>query len=388
MREEFWALKDVSFEVKPGEVVGIIGRNGAGKSTLLKVLSRITKPTKGRVRIKGRVASLLEVGTGFHQELTGRENIFLNGSILGMPRDEIKRKFNEIVEFAEVEKFLDTPVKRYSSGMYVRLAFSVAAYLEPDILIIDEVLAVGDSQFQKKCLGKMEDVAAAGGRTVLFVSHNMGIITRLCKNSVLLERGQVTATGATAEVITRYLTSGADMSGIRTWSASEPKWRDSPVHPYEVHILNSEGEISGHVDIRKPVTVQLRYRIIHKIPMFRVALRFLTSDGTLAFTAADSSSEDFSAKPTVPGTYLCRCIVPGNLLNEGQYFVSVSGDIPFQQVLFHEESAVGFAVDQTGGVSSRFPEKWAGAVCPRVEWSTHSVEVGTSQQLVARTAPV
>src|SRR5579871_6819083 len=177
-REEFWALKDVSFEIKRGEAVGIIGRNGAGKSTLLKILSRITEPTTGRIRIKGRVASLLEVGTGFHQELTGRENIFLNGAILGMTKVEIKSKFDEIVAFAEIEKFLDTPVKRYSSGMYVRLAFAVAAHLDPDILILDEVLAVGDSQFQKKCLGKMEDVAASQGRTVLFVSHNMGMIAR------------------------------------------------------------------------------------------------------------------------------------------------------------------------------------------------------------------
>jgi lipopolysaccharide transport system ATP-binding protein len=357
--EEFWALRNVSFGIQTGEVVGIIGRNGAGKSTLLKVLSRITEPTTGRIRIRGRVASLLEVGTGFHQELTGRENIYLNGSILGMPRQEIRRKFDEIVEFAEIEKFLDTPVKRYSSGMYVRLAFSVAAHLEPDILIIDEVLAVGDSQFQKKCLGKMEDVAGSGGRTVLFVSHNMGIITRLCRNSVLLERGQVAAHGPTADVITRYLTSGADMSGIRIWSATESKWRDGPVHPCEVHI-------------------------IRKVPMFRVALRFLTSDGTLAFTAADSSSDDFAAKPTVPGAYVCRCTVPANLLNEGQYFVSVSGDIPFQQVLFHEESAIGFMVDQTGGVSSRFPEKWAGAVCPRVEWST--LPAHPTNELVTRAA--
>ena len=205
LQPEFWALKDVSFEVQTGEVLGIIGRNGAGKSTLLKILSRITEPTVGTVRIKGRVASLLEVGTGFHPELTGRENIFLNGAILGMTRAEIRAKFDEIVAFAESEKFLDTPVKRYSSGMYIRLAFAVAAHLEPEILIIDEVLAVGDAQFQKKCLGKMQDVATHDGRTILFVSHNMSAVSSLCQRGLLLELGQVAATGPVEDVIRKYV---------------------------------------------------------------------------------------------------------------------------------------------------------------------------------------
>jgi len=203
--EDFWALKDVSFEIKQGEVVGIIGRNGAGKSTLLKILSRITEPTKGRITLRGRVASLLEVGTGFHPELTGRENIFLNGAILGMTRAEIRGKFDEIVAFAEVEKFLDTPVKRYSSGMYVRLAFAVAAHLEPDILIVDEVLAVGDSQFQAKCLGKMQDVARGGGRTVIFVSHNMGVVKELCPRVLLFKQGRIAADGAAHDVVVQHL---------------------------------------------------------------------------------------------------------------------------------------------------------------------------------------
>jgi lipopolysaccharide transport system ATP-binding protein len=204
--EEFWALKDVSFDIKQGDRVGIIGRNGAGKSTLLKILSRITEPTKGSIKIKGRVASLLEVGTGFHPELTGRENIFLNGAILGMGKEEIKRKFDEIVAFAEVEKFLDTPVKRYSSGMYVRLAFAVAAHLEPEILIVDEVLAVGDAAFQKKCLGKMEDVGKEG-RTVIFVSHNMAAVEKLCQNGIFLRQGQIMFKGNKSETITQYLSS-------------------------------------------------------------------------------------------------------------------------------------------------------------------------------------
>jgi len=208
--EEFWALKDINFEVEQGDRLGIIGRNGAGKSTLLKILSRITEPTSGRVKIKGRVASLLEVGTGFHQELTGRENIFLNGAILGMSRTEIKRKFDEIVDFSGVEKFLDTPVKRYSSGMYVRLAFSVAAHLEPEILLVDEVLAVGDEEFQKKCLGKMKDVSTDEGRTVLFVSHNMGIIAQLCNKAILLNKGMLEISGETNTVVDQYINRGIE----------------------------------------------------------------------------------------------------------------------------------------------------------------------------------
>src|SRR5690349_18057894 len=211
-QEEFWALRDVTFEVKRGDVVGIIGRNGAGKSTLLKILSRITEPSEGRVLIKGRVASLLEVGTGFHPELTGRENIFLNGAILGMTRAEIKKKFDEIVAFAEVDKYLDTPVKRYSSGMYVRLAFAVAAHLEPEILIVDEVLAVGDAEFQKKCLGKMEDVSR-GGRTVLFVSHDTGSVARLCDSGIMLNEGKIEFQGEVVTVVTRYQTAAIAQTG-------------------------------------------------------------------------------------------------------------------------------------------------------------------------------
>jgi homopolymeric O-antigen transport system ATP-binding protein len=212
--EEFWALRDVSFEVRRGEVLGIIGRNGAGKSTLLKILSRITEPSEGRVTIKGRVASLLEVGTGFHPELTGRENIFLNGAILGMTRAEIRKKFDEIVAFAELERFLDTPVKRYSSGMYVRLAFAVAAHLEPEILVVDEVLAVGDAEFQNKCLGKMDQVTRLDGRTVLFVSHNMGTLTSVCASAMLLEAGRVREIGAAGKIVESYLNSSDDREHV------------------------------------------------------------------------------------------------------------------------------------------------------------------------------
>ena len=287
--DEFWALKDVSFEVKQGDVVGIIGRNGAGKSTLLKLLSRITEPTSGRIALRGRVASLLEVGTGFHQELTGRENIYLNGAILGMSRIEIRRKFDEIVAFSEVEKFLEMPVKRYSSGMYVRLAFAVAAHMEPDILVIDEVLAVGDSAFQQKCLGKIDQVSTREGRTVLFVSHNMGVISRLCKKTVLLESGRLRCAGDTVDMISQYLNSGANMQGATNM---ERPCRYGRLRIYAAvaacDAMNSE-TVGAEIDITKPVCVEFSYRVTRQIPRFRVSLRFLASDGSIAFHSADST---------------------------------------------------------------------------------------------------
>jgi lipopolysaccharide transport system ATP-binding protein len=256
--EEFWALKDVSFEIKQGDRVGIIGRNGAGKSTLLKILSRITEPTSGKISIKGRVASLLEVGTGFHPELTGRENIFLNGAILGMDRFEIKRKFDEIVAFAEVEKFLDTPVKRYSSGMYVRLAFAVAAHLEPEILIVDEVLAVGDAQFQKKCLGKMEDVADREGRTVLFVSHNLASLAKLCPRAILLVKGEKWLDDSSNEVIEEYINTGKEASGEVVWQ----NWQEAPgngrIRLHAVRVV-ADGEVTADVAINQVFQVEVEF---------------------------------------------------------------------------------------------------------------------------------
>ena len=259
-KEKFWALKDVNFEIAKGEVVGIIGRNGAGKSTLLKILSRITEPTQGRIEIRGRVASLLEVGTGFHRELTGGENIYLNGAILGMTRAEIRRKFDDIVDFAEVEKFIDTPVKHYSSGMYVRLAFGVAAHLEPDILFVDEVLAVGDAEFQKKCLGKMAEVAE-GGRTILFVSHNMSAINRLCKRCLLLILGKIVAQGDSQLVTARYIESGTGMTAIREWKNSKQRPGDEIAQLISVCVRQS-GKITDTVDIRFPIEVEINYETL------------------------------------------------------------------------------------------------------------------------------
>ncbi|HEX3800824.1 MAG TPA: ABC transporter ATP-binding protein [Verrucomicrobiae bacterium] len=369
--EDFWALKDVSFEIKQGEVVGFIGRNGAGKSTLLKVLSRITEPTSGRITLKGRVASLLEVGTGFHPELTGRENIFLNGAILGMSKVEIKRKFDEIVAFSEIEKFLETPVKRYSSGMYVRLAFAVAAHLEPEILICDEVLAVGDAEFQKKCMGKMQDVSK-GGRTVLFVSHSMAAITRLCQKCALMKSGQLIEFGLTEAVIPHYLNSGKHTDGYRTWNGTDESNKDSRLKIRAIRTLSPDRDISSNFDIRQPFTVEIEYEILETLPPFRIALRFMTPDGTVAFTTSESSDESYESKSCEPGVYTAVCSVDGNLLNEGSYDLQLSADIPFQKVLFLAERALSISVEQTGGTSGRFAEKWPGVVCPQLKWRTSS----------------
>jgi lipopolysaccharide transport system ATP-binding protein len=367
--EEFWALKDVSFEIKQGEVVGIIGRNGAGKSTLLKVLSRITEPTSGRITLNGRVASLLEVGTGFHQELTGRENIFLNGAILGMSRAEITRKFDEIVAFSEVEKFLDTPVKRYSSGMYVRLAFAVAAHLEPEILIVDEVLAVGDAEFQKKCMGKMQDVSK-GGRTVLFVSHNITAVSKLCQKCVLLEGGRLKLFGSTDEIIPHYVKGGKQSDGIRTWNKADENRQDPRFIIRELRILAPDGTFTGHIDIHKPFTIEIEYQITERLTQFRLGMKVVTPDGTIAFSTSDSVDSAYDDGPRDPGHYLTRCLIPANLLNENFYNLTVSADIPTKDILFLEDSAIGFSAEQTGGLSARFPEKWPGVVCPQLKWET------------------
>src|SRR5450631_3844533 len=304
--EEFWALKDVSFDIQQGDRVGIIGRNGAGKSTLLKVLSRITEPTSGKVSIKGRVASLLEVGTGFHPELTGRENIFLNGAILGMSKAEIKKKFDEIVAFAEVEKFLDTPVKRYSSGMYVRLAFAVAAHLEPEILIVDEVLAVGDAHFQKKCLGKMQEVKG-GGRTVLFVSHNMGAVRSLCSRAIVIENGKVFATAPAAQAVEMYLqTSTAHPAEGSEWS-----WKNSEMPGDEtlsvarVSLARSNGQPVVDVRSDEKFQIKIQYEQKTRIRELRINIQLVTQLGEIAFMTSDHSSR--KADTSMPGTYLSSC---------------------------------------------------------------------------------
>jgi lipopolysaccharide transport system ATP-binding protein len=319
--DEFWALRDINLEIAEGEVVGFIGRNGAGKTTLLKILSRITEPTEGRVRLRGRAASLLEVGTGFHPDLTGRENIFLNGAILGMSGAEIRRKFDEIVDFAEVERFLDTPVKRYSSGMYVRLAFAVAAHLEPEILIVDEVLAVGDAQFQKKCLDKMDSVGHTG-RTVLFVSHNMQAVTRLCRRCVLLDRGSVRLDGHAHRVAAEYLSSGVGTSAVREWNLAEAPG-DEVVRLMAVRVRSEDGELVDTIDIRQDVGIELEYEVLRAGYIFHPHFGLRNEDGVTLFVAQDVDPRWRGVRRPA-GRYTSTGWIPGNLLAEGPMSVAAT----------------------------------------------------------------
>jgi lipopolysaccharide transport system ATP-binding protein len=320
--EEFWALKDVSFEIKAGEVMGIIGRNGAGKSTLLKILSRITEPTRGRVTLRGRVASLLEVGTGFHPELTGRENIFLNGAILGMTRAEIRKKFDEIVDFAEVEKFLDTPVKRYSSGMYVRLAFAVAAHLEPEILVVDEVLAVGDVGFQKKCLGKMSGVSKSG-RTVLFVSHNMQAILFLTQRAVVLEGGEVRKIAPSKEAVDYYeqQAEGRLSGGSVDLSKAPRAGGDGQIRITKVSLRDEGGNLSASFAFGDPIRITLEFESAIDSAEFEIGYGVRTLDGLTV--CVSSSSDDGKLYPVKPGKYAAQTTITPNHLVPGHYYLAV-----------------------------------------------------------------
>ena len=353
--EEFWALKDVSFEIKQGDRVGIIGRNGAGKSTLLKILSRITEPTTGSIKIKGRVASLLEVGTGFHPELTGRENIFLNGAILGMGKEEIKRKFDEIVAFAEVEKFLDTPVKRYSSGMYVRLAFAVAAHLEPEILIVDEVLAVGDVQFQKKCLGKMEDVGKEG-RTVLFVSHNMPTIQSLCKQIIWLQKGSIEVNGDSEMVISRYLSAGLDFNAAEIDLTHHPR-RSYSQEPalQKVWIINSEGVKNNLILMGTSVTIGFEFSCTRNILKAGFGFGIEDESGRRVFSLNNYMLGDIQ---DYVKSGICLFKIPYITLVCGTYLVSISVTENQNQFIDFVEQAIAIEIQpndvyKTGKIPDR-----------------------------------
>src|SRR5438093_3780215 len=319
---DFWALKDVNIEVQQGETLAIIGQNGAGKSTLLKIISRVVDPTEGLIRLRGRMASLLEVGTGFHPELTGRENIYLNGAVLGMRKAEIDAKFDEIVAFAGIGQFLDTPVKRYSSGMYVRLAFAVAANLDPEILIVDEVLSVGDAAFQKKCLGKMEEVGAQG-RTVLFVSHNVQVVTRLCPRAILLDAGRVASDGESHRVTSYYVRSGVMSPAERNW---EPKTApgDSVARLHAVRVLNKQRVRSEVVDIRDPVHIEVEYWNLQSRLKPTVIVKILNEDGICLFASNDWNNKQWWNTPRSAGKVRATCAIPGNILAEGKFFVIVA----------------------------------------------------------------
>jgi lipopolysaccharide transport system ATP-binding protein len=372
--DTFWALQDVSFEVKQGDIVGIIGRNGAGKSTLLKILSRVTEPTAGRAELYGRVGSLLEVGTGFDRELSGRENIYLNGAILGMRKAEIDRKFDEIVAFAEVERFIDTPVKRYSSGMYLRLAFAVAAHLEPEILLVDEVLAVGDAAFQKKCLGKMGEVAKKG-RTILFVSHNMAAITHFCKWGIWLNNGQVQAHSHIEDIVARYLTSGVQECGEVTFP---DQWQQAPGSEYvrllAVRVKNKDDQISSSLDSRLPFTIEIQYRVLRRGSNLRIGLTLTTYDGVALLSSTDTDTREDGLERE-PGVYVNQCTIPGDFLNYGQYFVSVGSDSPMIQAHFLVDRVFTFHIEQTGGVAGSIPDSRQGLLRLRLPWNIQKCDL-------------
>lgn len=363
--EEFWALKDINLEIKQGDRIGIIGRNGAGKSTLLKILSRITQPTTGRIKINGRIASLLEVGTGFHPELTGRENIFLNGAILGMSRADIKKNFDEIVAFAEVEKFLDTPVKRYSSGMYVRLAFSVAAHLEPEILIIDEVLAVGDAAFQKKCMGKMENVSKEG-RTVLFVSHNMSAITNLCSRAFLIHNGKLKKEGKPTDVISSYL-NGEQTKQKHFFSQKSVK--KSPICLLEAKLLLESNQNSYRLSRNQPVTVQIKYQVNKKISAIHLYSSIISADGTTVLGTGDADVDKSRFGLRIPGVYTCSYTIPPKILNEGDYSISISLGIPYQINFQENNHILRFGIEDIESVDRLIHQRRAGVVWLDVDWN-------------------
>lgn len=372
-----WALKDVSFEVSEGQVLGVVGRNGAGKSTLLKILSRVTEPTEGLIEIRGRVGSLLEVGTGFHPELTGRENIFLNGAILGMKRTEIDKKFDEIVDFSEVEKFIDTPVKRYSSGMYLRLAFAVAAHLEPEILVVDEVLAVGDAEFQKKCLGKMSDVAQQG-RTVLFVSHNMSAVLRLTQETLVIDHGQLLMRGPTPEAIDYYLSKGLTEEGQKIWQPEEIATASKPFKPVAIRILNKQGDIAEIVRSTEPFVIEIEYELKTQIKGLRVGIYLLTTRGEYIFTSFDTDDARMYEKETVreAGRYISRCDIPANLLNEGRYVVGVNASTYMIKRYFQDDQALLFNVDPAGAPGMQWVETRLGPIRPALKWQIENFENG------------
>jgi lipopolysaccharide transport system ATP-binding protein len=374
--EAFWALKDVSFEVKAGEVVGIIGRNGAGKSTMLKILSRITKPTGGYAEIRGRVGSLLEVGTGFHPELTGRENIFLNGAILGMHRWEINKKFDEIVAFAEIDQFLDTPVKRYSSGMYVRLAFAVAAHLDPEILIVDEVLAVGDAVFQKKCLGKMGEVAAKEGKTVLFVSHNIEAVSRLCTQAIFLQNGSLKLFDKVDTVINSYLQLKMGLSSEKIWQKDKAPGNEI-VELIYVRAQDENGKVRELFNISEPIYISIVYKVKRSGYVLSAGINFFNERDINIFDLHDVSQQ-WRKKEKEIGTYSSTVKIPENFLSEGLFLIGVAilTPNPFYVHIHEKDVIVSNIVDDLAENSARgdFIGHFPGVVRPLMKWETKLID--------------
>jgi len=365
--DDLWALRDVDLQVRHGETLGVIGRNGAGKTTLLKLLSHITEPTEGRVEIRGRVGSLLEVGTGFHPELTGRENIQLNGAILGMTRAEIKSKFDEIVEFSEISRFLETPVKRYSTGMYVRLAFAVAAHLEPEILIVDEVLSVGDAGFQKKCLGKMEDVAGRG-RTVLFVSHNMAAVRSLCRTAVQIEAGRIVNSGEAGPVVAHYLAQQAGTGASVRWERGQGPG-DDQARLVCVEVLDHTGKVASLVTTDLPFDVRMEFDLFRADEAFCIGFDLATSDGTVVMRSYQTDTAQEQWPDLRDGRNSIGCTIPAGLLNEGRYFVMPRLSIHAVRWIVNSESVVSFQVHRDTG-DSPYTLGRPGTIAPTLPWRT------------------
>ena len=374
--DHIWALKDISFEVKQGEVLGVIGRNGAGKTTLLKILSRTTVPTEGYAEINGRVGSLLEIGTGFHPELTGRENIYLNAAILGMKRREIDRKFDEIVAFSEIEKFLDTPVKHYSSGMYIRLAFGVAAHLEPEILIVDEVLAVGDAAFQKKCLGKMGGVAK-GGRTVLFVSHNMVAIKTLCNRAILLQDGSLVADGIPNHVVNTYLGTGLRSKAECIWDKVDNSPGNTVARLHSVRVRKRDGEITSDIGSDCPFDIEIEYWNLVSGARLGATVVIYNREGVRVLASISNHEPKWYGQPHPIGLFRSVCRMPGNFLPEASFSVTVLLWADNYSLVCNEEDVIGFEIHESaGGVRGDYLGHWNAVVRPMLEWETE-LEVGT-----------
>ena len=366
VEEEFWALRGVNFEIEQGDRIGIVGHNGAGKSTLLKILSRITEPTTGEIMIKGRVASLLEVGTGFHPELSGRENIYLNGAVLGMKKSEIRRSFDAIVDFAGIEKFLDTPVKRYSSGMYVRLGFAIAAHLDPEILIIDEVLAVGDAEFQKKCLGKMRDVSESG-RTILFVSHNLTAIQSLCNKAFYFEKGRLIDQGDTTHIVTNYLSKVSDKNLCVEWDTPETAPGSDEVRIKRFQLLPDYQNDLTHIDVRTPLKIQFEFWNYVEGAVLNLSMHLYTFTGECIFNVGTS------AQPFSVGLVTGTCEIPGNFLNDGSYVLSMMVVKDTSTVLFNMEEALSFDIEDFRENVTWYG-KWPGYIRPQMQFLIHQNE--------------
>ena len=367
-----WALQDVSFEVAEGEVVGVIGRNGAGKSTLLKLLARITEPTTGVARMHGRVGALLEVGTGFHPELTGRENVYLNGSVLGMTQAEIAQRFDEIAEFSGVERFLDTPLKRYSSGMQLRLAFAVAAHLEPEILIVDEVLAVGDVAFQRKCLGKMGDVARAG-RTVILVSHNLTAVESLCERVLWIEGGRLEADGGSSDVIASYLGAVVHRQGSRTWDDPATAPGNEWVRLRAARVYAGGGDPGESITVRTPVALEFEYENLKADTCLNLSLHLYSAEGVLVLNAVPVNETKWYGRPYPKGRFRDRCVIPGDLLNDGTYRIELLVVKDRSFALYSDDAILEFDVEDVVESEGLFEGNWTGVVRPPVEWQTEQI---------------